>query len=161
MTARHVSRWTTLPDDALQSALERTSDWLVERQSEEGYWVGELEGDTILESEYILLMAFLGRESEPACLAVRTVHPGSTMPSDGGWAIYPGGPTDVSASVKAYFALKLVGISPDEPSMGERAQAILDARRRHACNSFTRFYLALLGSDRLRRMPAAFRPSWC
>ena len=45
-----------------ESAMERTAEWLLERQHDEGYWVGELEGDTILESEYILLMAFLGRE---------------------------------------------------------------------------------------------------
>src|SRR5262245_35305272 len=67
-TARRSNRRpTTLPPDALGSALERTQDWLLAQQTEEGYWVGELEGDTILESEYILLMAFLGRESEPVC----------------------------------------------------------------------------------------------
>ncbi len=143
-TGRHVSRWTTLPDDALRSARERTKDWLVEGQSEEGFWAGELEGDTILESEYILLMAFLGRECEPACLGcARYIQ--DQQSNDGGWAIYPGGPTDVSASVKAYFALKLAGISPDDPSMERARQAILGAGGAHACNSFTRFYLALLG----------------
>ncbi len=86
------------------------------RQSDEGYWVGELEGDTILESEYVLLMAFLGRESEPVCArCARYIQ--DHQQSDGGWAIYPGGPTDISASVKAYFALKLVGMSPDDPAM--------------------------------------------
>ncbi len=63
----------------------------------------------------------------------------------GGWAIYPGGPTDVSASVKAYFALKLTGRSPDEPDMVMARRAILEAGGAHECNSFTRFYLALLG----------------
>src|SRR6202034_3234163 len=77
-------------DDALESALERTSNWLLARQSDEGYWVGELEGDTILESEYVLLMAFLGLEADPVC--VRCAHYiQDHQLEDGGWAIYPGG----------------------------------------------------------------------
>lgn len=143
-SARQLSRWAAFSDDNLQPVRERTRDWLLARQSEEGFWVGELEGDTILESEYILLMAFLGRERDPVCLGcARYIE--DQQSTDGGWAIYPGGPTDVSASVKAYFALKLVGISPDEPSMQRARAAILAAGGAFACNSFTRFYLALLG----------------
>ena len=116
----------------------------MEQQTQEGYWVGELEGDTILESEYILLLAFLGRESDPVCHQIaRYIQ--DHQKSDGGWAIYPGGPTDVSASVKAYFALKIMGIAPDDPAMARARQAILEAGGAHECNSFTRFYLALLG----------------
>ncbi len=143
-SSRHSTRHATLPHDALQSALERTSDWLLSRQCDEGYWVGELEGDTILESEYILLMAFLGREAEPVCHQVARFMLDHQL-ENGGWAIYPGGPTDVSASVKAYFALKLVGIAADDPAMARARQAILGAGGAHQCNSFTRFYLALLG----------------
>ena len=112
--------------EALETALERTSNWLLARQSDEGYWVGELEGDTILESEYVLLMAFLGHESDLVCSrCARYII--DQQKSDGGWAIYPGGPTEVSASVKAYFALKLVGTSPDEPVMVRARKAILEA----------------------------------
>ncbi len=143
-SSRHSTRHASFPRDALQSALERTSDWLVSRQHDQGYWVGELEGDTILESEYILLMAFLGREGEPVCQQVARFMLDQQL-EDGGWAIYPGGPTDVSASVKAYFALKLVGIAADDPAMERTRQAILAAGGAHQCNSFTRFYLALLG----------------
>jgi squalene-hopene/tetraprenyl-beta-curcumene cyclase len=128
----------------LGPALERTTDWLLARQTDEGYWVGELEGDTILESEYILLLAFLGRESDPVCQRMARYTQDQQL-AQGGWAIYPGGPTDVSASVKAYFALKLVGISPDEPFMARARRAILQAGGAGQCNSFTRFYLALLG----------------
>jgi squalene-hopene/tetraprenyl-beta-curcumene cyclase len=141
---RLLHRMGALPHDALGPALERTSDWLLARQSEEGYWVGELEGDTILESEYILLLAFLGCECDPVCHRMARYIQDHQL-GDGGWAIYPGGPTDVSASVKAYFALKLVGISPDEPFMARARQAILEAGGARECNSFTRFYLALLG----------------
>jgi squalene-hopene/tetraprenyl-beta-curcumene cyclase len=144
LSSRRSTRWTTLPDDALESAVERTRDWLLARQCEDGYWVGELEGDTILESEYILLMTFLGRESDSVCTGCARYIQDHQL-ADGGWAIYPGGPTDVSASVKAYFALKLVGASPNEPAMARARRAILAAGGAHECNSFTRFYLALLG----------------
>ncbi len=142
--AYRPSRWAAAPSDVLQSALERTRDWLLARQDREGYWVAELEGDTILESEYILLMTFLGRESDDVCVRCARYIRDHQLP-DGGWAIYPGGPTDVSASVKAYFALKLTGQSPDEPAMVQARRAILEAGGAHECNSFTRFYLALLG----------------
>jgi squalene-hopene/tetraprenyl-beta-curcumene cyclase len=144
LTSRRLATRATLPHDALGSALERTTNWLLTRQNDDGYWVGELEGDTILESEYILLMAFLDRETDPLCVQVARYIQDRQL-SDGGWAIYPGGPTDVSASVKAYFALKLVGIAPDDPAMARARQAILSAGGAHECNSFTRFYLALLG----------------
>ena len=138
------ARAAVLARDAIEIAVERTSHWLLGRQHDDGYWVGELEGDTILESEYILLMAFLGRESDPACVrCARYIR--DHQKSDGGWAIYPGGPTEISASVKAYFALKLVGTPPDDPAMVLARQAILGAGGAHLCNSFTRFYLALLG----------------
>jgi squalene-hopene/tetraprenyl-beta-curcumene cyclase len=144
MGSRRPSRWRGTSPDVLQSALKRTRDWLLARQDPEGYWVAELEGDTILESEYILLMTFLGRESDDVCIRCARYIRDHQLPG-GGWAIYPGGPTDVSASVKAYFALKLTGHSPDEPAMVQARRAILEAGGAHECNSFTRFYLALLG----------------
>ncbi|MCH7989279.1 MAG: squalene--hopene cyclase, partial [Planctomycetes bacterium] len=55
-------------DERLNNAIAQTRDYLLARQNEEGYWVGELEGDTILESEYVLLLAFLGREKSEIAL---------------------------------------------------------------------------------------------
>ncbi len=143
-SSRRASRWMLSGAAALDATMERTRDWLLERQEDEGYWVAELEGDTILESEYILLMTFLGRESDEVCVRCARYIQDHQLPG-GGWAIYPGGPADVSASVKAYFALKLTGRSPDEPEMARARRAILDLGGAHACNSFSRFYLALLG----------------
>ena len=128
----------------VDAALSATCQWLIDRQHAHGYWVGELEGDTILESEYVLLLAFLGREGEEvsvkACRYIRDLQ----LPA-GGWSIYPGGPAEISASVKAYFALKLVGVSADEPDMARAREAVHSLGGAQACNSFTRFYLALLG----------------
>lgn len=140
-------------DGELAAALERTRNWLVSRQAPDGHWVGELEGDTILESELILLLAFLERENESICDRCAAYLLDHQLP-EGGWAIYPGGPVEVSASVKAYFALKLVGYSADDPALVRARKAILEAGGAQSCNSFTRFYLALLGQIRYDDCPS-------
>jgi squalene-hopene/tetraprenyl-beta-curcumene cyclase len=129
---------------AIFRALERARHCLLERQKTDGHWVGELQGDTILESEYVLLMAFLGREEEEVCRkAGRYIL--TQQRDDGSWSNYPGGPVDLSVSVKAYFALKLTGHAPDADYM-QRAREVIRANGGAAgCNSFTKFYLALLG----------------
>jgi squalene-hopene/tetraprenyl-beta-curcumene cyclase len=115
--------------------------------------VGELEGDGILESEYILLMAYLGREAEPLGARLgKSLYEQSL--EDGGWAIYPGGPFDLSASVKAYFALKLIGLSTSDPVMMAAAARIRESGGAQRCNSFTRFYLALLAQIPYGECPA-------
>ncbi len=143
----------TAAADGLDAALGACRGWLIGAQAPEGYWVGELEGDTILESEYVLLMAFLGREGEPTCVRLCKYLHDKQRP-DGGWAIYPGGPMDLSATVKAYFALKLVGMPLDHPTMARARELILRAGGAQACNSFTRFYLALLGQASYDECPS-------
>lgn len=136
---------TPIPEtDDLLDSLGRTQRWLLDRQNDDGHWLGELQGDTILESEYVLLMAYLGREREDTCIKLCWYIREHQLP-DGGWSIYPGGPMDISASVKAYFALKITGMSPDHPRMVKAREAILAAGGAQQCNSYTRFYLALLG----------------
>jgi squalene-hopene/tetraprenyl-beta-curcumene cyclase len=137
----------------LRHAIARTRQWLLAEQHADGHWVGELEGDTILESEYILLLAWLGREQEPAALKCAQ-HMLNLQLAEGGWAIYPGGPVDISASVKAYFALKLTGHDPSSEPMQRARAAILAHGGADAVNSFTRFYLALLGQIGYEQCPA-------
>ena len=92
-------------------------------QKPDGHWCGELQGDTILESEYVLLLAFLGREDEDVCRkAVNYIL--SQQLSEGGWNNYPGGPLELSVSVKAYFALKVTGHDPDADYMRKAREAI-------------------------------------
>src|SRR5215831_18133861 len=107
----------------LAAAIERTRDYLLARQAPEGYWVGELEGDTILESEYILLLAYLGQADSVIARRAGNYILKKQLPG-GGWAIYPGGPLEVSASVKAYWALKITGHSPDAEFMVRARGAI-------------------------------------
>jgi squalene-hopene/tetraprenyl-beta-curcumene cyclase len=145
---------STLREDAsrLHQAIARTRQWLLAAQHADGYWVGELEGDTILESEYILLLAWLGREHEPMAGKCAR-HILDQQLSGGGWAIYPGGPVDISASVKAYFGLKLTGHDAASEPIQRACAAILAHGGADAVNSFTRFYLALLGQIGYEQCP--------
>ena len=130
--------------ERLQTAIGRTVDWLLQRQHADGHWVAELEGDTILESEYILLLAFLGQgQSTHAKECAAYIL--SKQCDHGGWAIYPGGPLEVSASVKAYLALKITEHDPQSEAMIRARDAIVMAGGVERVNSFTRYYLAMLG----------------
>ncbi len=110
-------------DEPLMTAIERTRAYLLGEQHSEGYWLGELEGDSILESEYILLLAYLGRENSDVAKKAANYLLKQQLPN-GGWSSYPGGPLEISGSVKAYFALKVTGHSPDADYMVRARQAI-------------------------------------
>ncbi len=142
----------------------KTRQWLLTGQHEDGYWCAELEGDTILESEYILLLAWLGRENEDVAREAAEYIRRKQLP-DGGWAMYPGGKVEISGSVKAYFALKLTGHPVDADYMKRARAAILAHGGADAVNSFTRFYLALLGQVSYDQCPAVppemiLLPTW-
>lgn len=148
----------------LQDAIERTRDFLLQEQQTDGHWVAELEGDTILESEYLLLLTYLGLEKTPRALKAARYIEQQQLPT-GGWAIYPGGDLEISASVKSYWALKLTGHDPEAPYMVRAKEAIRAAGGAEAVNSFTRYYFALLGIIDYKQCPAVppelmLIPSW-
>ena len=121
-----------LPVDAVGSAIARTQQWLLARQDPDGHWVGELEGDSILQSEYILLLAWLeSNGSAPAWARDRIQRAARQLvvqqQPGGGWSLFPGGPLEISASVKAYLALKIAGHAADAPWMTRARQAIRGA----------------------------------
>ena len=100
---------------------------LINIQNEKGYWVFDLEADTTIPSEYVLLQRFLGREI-PGDLKMRFANYLRNRQLDsGGWPLYHEGEANVSTSVKAYFALKQLGDSPDAPHMA-RARAYVLAQ---------------------------------
>lgn len=164
-------RTTSNGDDALHDlvnqldeSIDRTSNWLWLRQRDDGHWCAELEGDTILESEYILLLAWLGQERSEVARKAAAYLVKHQLP-EGGWAMYPGGKLEISGSVKAYFALKLTGHDPEAPYMRKAVEAIRAAGGADAVNSFTRFYLALLGQISYDHCPAVppelvLLPTW-
>jgi len=138
---------------SVRQAIFRTRNWLLDEQHPSGYWVGELEGDTILESEYILLLAYLGEENSAAAQRAAR-HILKQQSPEGGWSMYPGGAVEISGSVKNYFALKLTGHDPAAEYMQRAREAILRHGGADAVNSFTRFYLALLGQISYDQCPS-------
>jgi squalene-hopene/tetraprenyl-beta-curcumene cyclase len=128
----------------VETAMESAQKWLLSRQRADGHWVAELEGDTILESEYILLLEFLGMHDDARIPKLLNFIRSKQLPS-GGWAIFPGGPPEVSASVKNYFVLKLHGHSPDAPYMQKAREEILRMGGTSYCNTFTKIYLSMFG----------------
>jgi squalene-hopene/tetraprenyl-beta-curcumene cyclase len=128
----------------LRRAISSTQQFLFNHQHPDGYWVAELEGDALLQSETILLLAFLGEEdSELASQCA--VHLLDTQLPDGGWGMYTGGKSDVNNTVKAYFALKITGHPANADYMQKARVRALELGGVDGVNSFTRFYLAILG----------------
>ena len=130
------------PDD-LDDAVARAADALARLQQPDGHWVFELEADATIPAEYVLLRHFLGEavdtdlETRIGCY-LRRVHG-----DHDGWGLFHGGAFDISASVKAYFALKMIGDTPDADHMVRARAAILAAGGAAAVNVFTRIQLAL------------------
>ena len=122
-------------------------------QQADGHWCAELEGDSILESEYAMLLWLLGRKDDERIEQIaRTLR--AQQLDTGGWAIYPGGPPDPSSSVKAYFVLKLVGDDPESEPMVRAREAIRGLGGIARANSFTKIYLAIFGQWPWSRVPA-------
>jgi squalene-hopene/tetraprenyl-beta-curcumene cyclase len=137
----------------LDGAIERATAYLLDQQHEEGYWIGELEADTTLESDYILLQLWLhapkpdGRWRPPSwskiVKAARYVLQRQTP--TGGWNIYRGGPDNISACVKAYCALKLVQLPGSEGALERARRRILQLGGVEGANSYTKIYLSYFG----------------
>jgi squalene-hopene/tetraprenyl-beta-curcumene cyclase len=119
-----------------------------------GYWLGELEADTTLESDYILFLYFLDPEGHREKIRKLANYVRKHQLADGSWNIYYGGPSDVSASVKAYFALKLAGHSTEEPFMVKAREAILAMGGAEKVNCFTKIYLSFLNQFDWKEIPA-------
>ena len=145
-------------------AIQGAQDYLLRAQGADGHWCGELEGDSILESEYILTMHSLGLGEDRRVRKAANYIRQKSLP-EGGWAIYPGGQPEVSSSVKAYFVLKLLGDKADSPHMRKARDAICDLGGLEAVNCFTRIYLATFGQYPWERCPSVppeiiLLPTW-
>jgi len=127
---------------------------LFDQQHPDGYWCGELEGDSILQSEYILLKWIVEQEDDPRLPKIANYLRRQQRQSDGAWVQYPGAKPDLSATVKAYFALKLMGDDLDAPHMKKARDLVLSLGGAERVNTYSKFYLAALGQMHYDSVPA-------
>ncbi|MGH6942990.1 MAG: squalene--hopene cyclase, partial [Geminicoccaceae bacterium] len=155
-------RWTPAEDAAttaegdaraaLDQLVRAARSDLEALQQPDGHWVFELETDVTVPSEYVLLEHFLG-EIDQALQERIAVYLRAGQAGHGGWPLYRDGDVDMSASVKAYFALKLIGDDPEAPHMRLAREAILARGGAAHCNVFTRLTLALFDQVPWRAVP--------
>jgi len=128
----------------LKQAIARAQEHLFSLQHPEGYWIGELIVDSTLCSDYVTFMHWSGDidlDLQQKCIH----HILSKQLTDGGWNIYPEGPAEVNASVKAYLALTLAGFSKEDPILARARGKIHELGGIEKTNTYARLYLALLG----------------
>ena len=147
-----------------QAGLDNALRNLFDQQLPDGYWCGELQGDSILESEYILLKWIIEQENDPRLPRIANYLRSLQQP-DGAWVQYPGAKPDLSATVKGYFALKLIGDSPEADHMVRARELIRRGGGAEQCNTYTKFYLAALGQIKYAAVPSippemVFLPKW-
>ncbi len=129
------------PHQTLDEAIGRASRSLLQMQQQEGCWSFELEADCTITAEYILMMHFMD-EVDTSLQERMARYLRELQNPDGGWPLYADGKSDVSCSVKTYYALKFTGDDMDARHMRKARQCILDAGGAARCNVFTRIELA-------------------
>jgi len=137
----------------LSVAIDRAHRALFKRQNlDDGYWCADLLVDTTLNADYIMLLNYLDL-AEPTKIQKLAQHLIDEQRPEGGWSIYKNGPAELSATVKAYWALKFAGHRTDEPLM-VRARHLIDRLGGiHHINTFSKIYLALFGQYDWRGIP--------
>lgn len=136
---REASNWP-----ALDEAITRSQSYLLSEQRPEGYWVGELIVDVTLVADMLAFYHWWGKvDSEWQRKAVNHIF--SKQLPDGGWNIYPHGPPEVNATIKAYLALKLAGVPITDPRMLQAREVACNLGGVPRMNTFSKLYLALIG----------------
>jgi squalene-hopene/tetraprenyl-beta-curcumene cyclase len=139
--------------DEVFEGIRKSAEWLLSLQHPDGYWCGELEADSMLESDYIFMHTLLGTGDAGKMERAKNEilrH----QNEDGGWSLYPDGPSNVSYGVKCYFALKLMGYKADDPVMVKARENVLKLGGVTECNTFTKIYLCALGQYEYDAVPA-------
>ena len=137
---------------------------LLELQGDDGYWCADLLADTTLNSDYIMLLNFLGNPNAKKIQKLANFIISEQLP-DGGWSIYLNGPAEITATLKAYWALKFAGFKPGDEVMQRARTKINDLGGIHRINTFAKFYLAIFGLYDWRGVPTIppemiFLPQW-
>jgi squalene-hopene/tetraprenyl-beta-curcumene cyclase len=144
---------TTENTDALEASIAKARRALRDCQQPDGHWVFELEADCTIPAEYVLLRHYLGEPIDAELEAKIAVYLRRVQGAHGGWPLVHDGDFDMSASVKSYFALKMIGDSVDSPPMARARAAIRSRGGAIHSNVFTRFMLAMFGVMTWRSVP--------
>ncbi|HVZ92125.1 MAG TPA: squalene--hopene cyclase [Rhizomicrobium sp.] len=143
----------TIDAPKLEAAIRGATAALMNLQRDDGHWVFELEADATIPSEYVLLVHYLGEAPNRELERKIGVYLRRIQADHGGWPLYHGGGFDISATVKAYFALKTIGDDIDAPHMKRARDAILARGGALKANVFTRILLALYGETSWANVP--------
>jgi squalene-hopene/tetraprenyl-beta-curcumene cyclase len=137
----------------VEATIRGASAALLDQQRDDGHWVFELEADATIPSEYVLLVHYLAETPDLELERKIGVYLGRIQADHGGWPLYHGGPLDISATVKAYFALKMIGDDVNAPHMTRAREAIRSRGGALKANVFTRILLALYGETSWMNVP--------
>jgi squalene-hopene/tetraprenyl-beta-curcumene cyclase len=137
----------------LDRNIDAATDALLALQQPDGHWVFELEADATIPAEYVLLRHYLAEPVDAALEAKIAVYLRRIQGDHGGWPLFRDGAFDMSATVKAYFALKMIGDSVDAAHMVRAREAIRTRGGASRANVFTRLMLALFGFIPWRAVP--------
>jgi len=143
----------TMDGAELEAAIAKASAALLAQQRADGHWVFELEADATIPAEYILLVHYLGETPNLELETKIGTYLRRIQGAHGGWPLYHDGAFDISATVKAYFALKMIGDPVDAPHMTRARDAILACGGALKTNVFTRIQLALFGETSWNNTP--------
>ena len=138
---------------ALEASVARAADAILADQHPDGYWLYQLEADATIPAEYVLLVHYLAETPNLELEAKIARYLRRIQRADGGWPLFTDGAMDVSATVKAYFALKMIGDLPEAEHMQRARRAIIAAGGAEKSNVFTRILLALFGVVSWRAVP--------
>ena len=138
--------------NAVAEAVRRSQDYFIATQAPEGYWWGELESNATMEAEYLLLTHFLGIGYGDTWRKLAN-HLFDVQREDGTWGQYYGAPGDLSTSIECYFALKLAGVSADDPRLVKAREFILSKGGVPRARVFTKIWLALFGQWSWKAVP--------
>ena len=140
-------------DDALEQHIQKGTQALLAQQRPDGHWVFELEADATIPAEYVLLRHYLGEPVDTALEAKIAVYLRRIQGDHGGWPLFRDADIDISATVKAYFALKMIGDFVDADHMRRAREAVRARGGAERVNVFTRIMLALFGFIPWRAVP--------
>ena len=140
-------------DTRLHKAISQSRDYLLSQQTEDGYWVDDLESNATITAELIFFMYFtstvnLEKQEKLANYLLNKQR------EDGSWPLYFDGPCDINSTVESYMALKLAGVSSDRPEMIRARKAIFANGGIKNTRVFTKIFLAMLGQISWEICPA-------